>query len=72
MVISLEVLYKGIPCSESRLTPCGGTGLTGIKVSEVTVLHCNRGKELRNSDISHYKGRTQVKLYVLLLSVVHI
>jgi hypothetical protein len=45
MVISLEVLYKGISCSESCLTSAhGGTGVTGIKVSEVTVLHCNRRK----------------------------
>ena len=51
MVIFLEVLYRGIPCSESCLTTYGGTGVTGIKVSEVTVLHCSRRKELRNSDI---------------------
>jgi hypothetical protein len=43
MVISVEVLYKGISCTESGLTCSdGGTEITGIEVSEVTVLHCNR------------------------------
>jgi hypothetical protein len=37
MVISLEVLYKRISCSESCLTSChGGIGVNGIEVSEVT------------------------------------
>ena len=46
MVISLEVLSKGISCRESCLTSShGGTGVTGIKVSEVTVLHCSRRTE---------------------------
>jgi len=62
MVISLEVLYKGISCSESCLTSShGGNGVTGIIVSEATVLLCSRGKESRTNDISHYKVRTQVK-----------
>ena len=46
VVISLEVLSKGISCRESCLTSShGGTGVTGIKVSEVTVLHCSRRTE---------------------------
>jgi hypothetical protein len=44
MVVSLEFLYEGISCSESCLTSDGGTGVTGIKISEVTVPRCSRRK----------------------------
>jgi hypothetical protein len=73
MIISLEVLYKGISYSESCLTSSNGlAGVTGIKVSEVTVLHCSRRKESRTNYISHYKDRTQVKFVCLVECCAHL